>query len=707
LSETEFLSGTMPGWQLSAEEVRDLEPPAEALQDPAAVAVYGYLTYMWARCARPLSLWEAWKLERLTAAPETCFDRQKLTDAEWEELNAIMARDAAAAETEARTVAAAYQAEADAPRPPVPVLLDYFADLLDAGDPRVVPTDAEGRQPALMISDDGVPLSPALAPKVREEARAAARALAADPDAVCDDLTEDGAEMLWAMMRADRLDALAATTIAELRREAWEPRRGDVARRVELCQKGLQTAEERAAERAAYGLEFTPSLSESLAEAEGIPPEVIRAASAYLLAVGGEHIAHEHVAAHDPPVTASARWTLANDHVRTAQDQVWQGLTQRLLDAERRAATAEQEAARLRESLNDERQRKRRLPLRQGTAYLSAVLTREDHVAKARRRVAERLSEEETALRKLFTYQPLGYAERLAIVGLAAFAREQGVLEAHPTALSARPLADQPAGRIRMAFPGYSELARVVGYEPGPDGKIPKATRTTLERALKSLCTIPRYIAEPVLVPVRNRAGKVVEWTKDTRVTQALWVEASTTVLAKNLMLDLHPVAVASMLASWVSVDNLAARYERARREIGRPRMLDEWAIADDYLRWLAGVKAQGQRKQGAGEVGEVKGGERSVTAEVSQATFRHAVGLRSVVRDRGERIAAQRERDALAFCQAMGTLRNAVLRPGVEGPVWALTLSHPDTGGIAPLPPLLLPGAADGGEAGEEEDAA
>jgi len=53
-------------------------------------------------------------------------------------------------------------------------------------------------------------------------------------------------------------------------------------------------------------------------------------------------------------------------------------------------------------------------------------------------------------------------------------------------------------------------------------------------------------------------------------------------------------VAVTSHLASYVEVGNLAARYDAARRAIRRPQMRDEWAVADDYLRYLASVQVGG-----------------------------------------------------------------------------------------------------------------
>lgn len=354
---------------------------------------------------------------------------------------------------------------------------------------------------------------------------------------------------------------------------------------------------------------------------------------------------------------------------------------QRATEAEARAETAERQLA-------------RRPSLRQGTAYLSAVLKTESHIRDARRTNTGRLSVEEQEARKLFRYEPLGYAERLAILGLAAIARDQGLLRAHPGALASHYIASQPAPKIRMKFPGLSELARTVGYEPGPDGKISKATRALLERALVSLTTKPRWIAEPVLVPVKTKKG--TRLVPDTRVSQVLWVEASVTVLTKHIDLDLHPVAVASMLASFISVDNLAARYEEAKKALGQRQMRDEWALCDDYLRHRASVKAGAERALAPAEGRMVLAGEQFLTAEASVETFRTVLGLNAVAKERGETAAKQRELDAIQFAKHMGTLIDAQLIKGKDGPKWEFTLPHPDGIITDPTQGLLLSPTAD-----------
>lgn len=367
-------------------------------------------------------------------------------------------------------------------------------------------------------------------------------------------------------------------------------------------------------------------------------------------------------------------------------------------ETERRVVEAEKRI----ESL--ERKLARRPGLRQGTAYLSSLLTTEKHVKDARRKASRRrdkMTEEESRsleARKLFEYQPLGAYERLVVLGLAAYAREQGLLDTHSWSLATLPSATQPAARVYMDYPGTSELARILGYEAGADGKIPKAVRTTLERALRSLATETRWITEPVLVPVKTKKG--VDLVKDIRVVQTVWIEVAATLITKHVTLALHPVAVSSMLASFVEVPNLALRYENARKALGKARILDEWAACDDYFRYLALVKAGDGRKSAKREAkrrGEpipermTTVGEATTTARVSDDTLRKTIGLLDIVRDRGETVAKRRLLDAIEFTKQMGTLISATAVQGKEGQVWELVFPHPDGTTADPVQGLLL----------------
>lgn len=364
-------------------------------------------------------------------------------------------------------------------------------------------------------------------------------------------------------------------------------------------------------------------------------------------------------------------------------------------------ARVERKVADLTERLEDA-QKRRRPTLRQGLVWLRSVNQGEDHVQTARKRaaVAGRITHAEAEARRLFQFEPLGWAERLVVHALAAMARDQGLLDAHPWALQRRPLADTThALRVRLPFPGIAELARVAGFEPDKSGRISKDTRAVVERALRDLTSRPRWIVEPVLVRVKGRGGRG-ELVNDERVTQTLWVEATATVLTRQAELLLHPVAFASHLASYVPVDNLAARYDAARRAIGRRKMLDEWAAADDYLRYIASVKlgderAAARRTGASGEevAAMLTAGDLTVRARIADATLRARIGVTHLARDRGETKARERVADALAFAKAMGTLRGYTATEGKAGPVWDLELAHPGVhlGDVDPAQGLLF----------------
>jgi hypothetical protein len=374
----------------------------------------------------------------------------------------------------------------------------------------------------------------------------------------------------------------------------------------------------------------------------------------------------------------------------------------RVVEAERAAADArgKQREAEDRAREAEEALARRRPALRQGTGFLRATIQREEHVSNARKtmQMAVKLDPAQVEARRGFVYEPLGWAERLVVHALAAIAREEKLLDVHPVALSARYDDTTPAPRVRVPFPGYAELARIARFESDGSNRMPKETRKTMERALISLTKRPRWIAEPVRVKV----GK--GYIDDVRVTQTLWVEASTTLLTHRTELNLHPVAFASHLHSYIPVDDLAARYAAARKAIGKAKMLDEYAACDDYLRYQASVKlgqargagAKIARSSGASRdevkaaghhaVGDmVVAGDLAVTCDLKDSTLRDAIGMRDVARDRGETVARQRLEDALRFAQAMGTLRSYQPTESSDGkPMWRLVLAHPAVHGGA-----------------------
>lgn len=362
---------------------------------------------------------------------------------------------------------------------------------------------------------------------------------------------------------------------------------------------------------------------------------------------------------------------------------------------------AGQELERARAELEKERAKPKRPEIRVGTGYLRSTNTREEHVAKARRKVEVaglELSPEDRENRLAFRFEPLGWAETLVVHGLTHIAWELGLLDTHPSALTAKPLLfDAPTLRVRIPFPGYAELAHIVGFDTDASGRIPKETRQTLERALRNLTTIPRWISQRVLVPVRK--GKRLEYVPDERVTNTLWVELEGTLKTKQATLTLHPVAFSAHLASYVAVGNLAARWAAARRAIGRPRMRDEWARADEYFRLLAGVElanGNGRRLITSGDGGEiVTAGDVVLPKEIDDETLRDALVITRLARSRGETAARARVEDALRFAQAMGTIRTFRLLVGKRNQAkWYLELLDPgiQRGEVDPDQVLMLP---------------
>jgi hypothetical protein len=191
--------------------------------------------------------------------------------------------------------------------------------------------------------------------------------------------------------------------------------------------------------------------------------------------------------------------------------------------------------------------RARRFPtLRRGTAFMRTLLTTERHVVDAVRRAGGKIAPTDAEFRRLFKYQPLGAAERLVMHALASHARDIGMLNAHPWATASGAMPKKPGEeppRVRIPYPGTSEIARILGYADEADGKISRARRTTIEGAIKALTSKPRWIAMRVLLPPARKGG---EWIEDTEVRQELWITASATVMTRGIFLNLHPAAIAS-----------------------------------------------------------------------------------------------------------------------------------------------------------------
>jgi hypothetical protein len=108
--------------------------------------------------------------------------------------------------------------------------------------------------------------------------------------------------------------------------------------------------------------------------------------------------------------------------------------------------------------------------------------------------------------------------------------------------------------------------------------------------------------------------------------------------------------------------------------------MRDEWAIADDYFRHRAITEAMLARKAGTPEGG-------SFRVKVETGTLVHTLVLDAFARKQGKRATDERIREALAFCQEMGSVTG---EPELSGSVWHVQLPHPDLDGTPADLPLL-----------------
>ena len=146
-------------------------------------------------------------------------------------------------------------------------------------------------------------------------------------------------------------------------------------------------------------------------------------------------------------------------------------------------------------------------------------------------------------------------------------------------------------------------------------------------------------------------------------------------MFSQGVYLNLHPAAFTSHLRSFLEVEALASAYKAARDALGYRQMRDEWAIADDYMRWRAICQVVG----GARELAPAKPGttveQLTLQVKVKDDRLLQTLGLWDLARKQGRPTARQRTEDALTFCRQMGTLLDAELK----GEVWTLTVPHPD----------------------------
>jgi len=362
-----------------------------------------------------------------------------------------------------------------------------------------------------------------------------------------------------------------------------------------------------------------------------------------------------------------------------------------------------------------ERRPRTRRAIRQGATFLEGITYGAANAAKRNKRAQEDQTEiVSDATREalaLFRYEPLTTDDRYIVTALSNIALAETLLDESPAALSVRPMADAPRARIRILFPGYSELAKWCGASPGEDGKMPRGLTKALKHALESLTTAPRWITELVLA--RTPSG---ELEPRYRVTQALWVELTTLYPTGEIALDLHHAAVGAILKSYVErAPDLYDRHNAARVALGAREMRDEWSILEDYLLRRAMVLAgdavtqtlpKGGRSKKAQRAarattflpnaGEAEG-DRTVTFDIARGTLWELLKLDTMVRDRGRSYALERERDAFEFCRLTGVLGSVTERKGKTGDVvFVCTMPHPDRKRYDPDQLTMLPSAAE-----------
>jgi hypothetical protein len=341
--------------------------------------------------------------------------------------------------------------------------------------------------------------------------------------------------------------------------------------------------------------------------------------------------------------------------------------------------------AQLAEQQGDTAERRRLPMLRRGMALQRTLLQTDARIAQRHRSLQRsgRLSEVEREARREFVYDPLGWSERLVLHALASIAREERLLDAHPwaTASGAMPLPGgvQDAPRVRVGFPGSSEIARIVfgRRAEGQSGRVTGGVRRTLQNALRNLINTPRWIAVDVL----KQDGQ--GWYESTEIQKDLWVRMSAGSGGRDIppgaFLDLHPAAIASHLRSFEDIPELGAEYEAALERMGLREMRDDLAIADDYLRYLARSIAAAEARR-SGPTPDRASTEAVLQKKLGHDTLIEKLKLQAWAKKQGKRAGQQRVAQVLEFCLHMGSLREAAV---FEDGFWHLTMPYPTGSGF------------------------
>lgn len=323
---------------------------------------------------------------------------------------------------------------------------------------------------------------------------------------------------------------------------------------------------------------------------------------------------------------------------------------QRAEDAEHRAAEAERRLA-------------HRPGLRIGARAVKAYTIRQgDYVTALRAlRSSRRITKEARRLLERRELLALRGDELLVAAGLLEIARQNGALRPFGPA-RARMGGVVFDARLVVDRPRIEEFGRLIGFLPGPDGRIAREARRRIEAAEISLSGAARPI---VVESVEMRGKKRI----------STWEIVEDVPIRKSTQADGHEVLeLHGSLALgywWGHILISPRRWEEARQAIGARYTDDAMKWADVYFRRLVlGVQSEHQRK-GTPPAQLASG----LPKRLLISTLLEELELEDYRKKRGSAMTAERLEKVLDFCVAAGSLV-AWKRDGAAA--YAVTLPHP-----------------------------
>lgn len=342
-------------------------------------------------------------------------------------------------------------------------------------------------------------------------------------------------------------------------------------------------------------------------------------------------------------------------------------------EAEQRASDADARAASLEKALVQTVQVARPIP-ELSTGTLHALMARASKSIRRARRQPHLGADQRKILKEFEAakLETVSHHELYVLVVLATLAKSLGLLQAHPWAIT--PKVMEPPGRIRVPFPGYSELARILNMKEDKDGRIPKSVRKGLEDAVNRLSSEDRFIVVRVAVAGANGKTQFVE-----SVSRDKWIVKTIIPETGETFLDIHPATIATALRSYTQVDSLPSRYEAARETLQLREIRRDHVAAELYMRQLqlgtfgaTRGRARALAKQGK-EAPGIEGP--SLAKKVAHETLLDTLNLKSYAKKNGRKAVTDRIIEDLNFCKEVGSL----LSFAVDGSNWELVLPDPD----------------------------